>query len=254
MKGLKKFEQINKGYVFISHSHSDIEKVRGIRNRLEKEGFEPLCFYLKCLNDDSEIEELIKREIDAREWFVFVDSENSRNSRWVQLEREYINSTNSKKVINLELDDKKSFARTINKILHHLRVCVVSSGVDRELSSRLQIALEKKDYLVFGSRNFKGQKNFWSTTKKEVAKAAKEGCVIALLSEQSMMSVYFKHQIRIALNKRGNVIPVLIGDAKISDDYARMLAGVPVYRLDENPTNEQITEMLDQIGDRITKL
>ena len=74
---------IQGGYIFLSHSREDIEKVREIRNSLEEEGFEPLCFYLKCLTDDSEIEDLIKREIDAREWFVFANSENSRKSRWV---------------------------------------------------------------------------------------------------------------------------------------------------------------------------
>ena len=64
------------------------------------DGFEPLCFYLKCLENDNEIADLIKREIDAREWFIFIDSENSRNSKWVTLEREYITKTNTQKNIN----------------------------------------------------------------------------------------------------------------------------------------------------------
>ena len=100
------FDQLQKskgGYIFLSHSHEDIEKVREIRNSLEQDGFEPLCFYLKCLSDDSEIEDLIKREIDAREWFVFVNSENSRKSKWVTLEREYILRTNRKKVITIDI-------------------------------------------------------------------------------------------------------------------------------------------------------
>ena len=49
------------GYVFISHSHQDIRKVRQIRNAMEEAGFEPLCFYLKCLHDEDEIEGLIKK-------------------------------------------------------------------------------------------------------------------------------------------------------------------------------------------------
>ena len=49
-----------------------------------------LMFYLKCLSDENEIEELIKREIDEREWFIYADSQNARASRWVQTEREYI--------------------------------------------------------------------------------------------------------------------------------------------------------------------
>ena len=72
------------GYVFISHSHKDIAEVRKLRNRLEENGFEPLCFYLKCLTDKDEVDGLIKREIDAREWFVYVDSPNARDSEWVR--------------------------------------------------------------------------------------------------------------------------------------------------------------------------
>ena len=53
------------GSVFISHCHKDLPSVRMIRNRMEEEGFEPICFYLKCLTDESEIDSLIKREIDA---------------------------------------------------------------------------------------------------------------------------------------------------------------------------------------------
>lgn len=54
------------GWIFISHSHLDIDIVRRIRNKLEDRGFEPLMFFLKCLNDDNEIESLIKREINER--------------------------------------------------------------------------------------------------------------------------------------------------------------------------------------------
>ena len=87
------------GYVFISHSHQDIVKVRQIRNAMEEEGFEPLCFYLKCLSDEDEIEDLIKREIDAREWFVY-----ARASGWVRKEREYIASLGSKQIITIDLE------------------------------------------------------------------------------------------------------------------------------------------------------
>ena len=104
MSFFDKLKKAKGGYIFLSHSHDDIEKVREIRNSLEKNGFEPLCFYLKCLDDDSEIEDLIKREIDAREWFVFVNSENSRRSKWVTLEREYIERTNKKKSKSNDLD------------------------------------------------------------------------------------------------------------------------------------------------------
>lgn len=38
----------NGGWIFIFHSHLDIDIVRRIRNKLEDRGFEPLMFFLKC--------------------------------------------------------------------------------------------------------------------------------------------------------------------------------------------------------------
>jgi hypothetical protein len=54
----------------------------------------PLLFFLKCLDDDKEIFELIKREIKARDRFILCDSQNSRESEWVQKEIEFIKSLN----------------------------------------------------------------------------------------------------------------------------------------------------------------
>jgi hypothetical protein len=39
-------------WIFVSHSHRDLEKVREIRNELERRGHNPLLFFLKCLSDD----------------------------------------------------------------------------------------------------------------------------------------------------------------------------------------------------------
>lgn len=53
-------------WIFLSHSNKDFAKVRLIRNYLEERSCRPLIFYLKCLSNDDEIDDLIKREIDCR--------------------------------------------------------------------------------------------------------------------------------------------------------------------------------------------
>ena len=132
-----KLQKSEGGYLFLSHSHKDIRKVRKIRNILEREGFEPLCFYLKCLEEDEEIFNLITREIDAREWFVYLHSENAENSDWVTRERAYIDSTNRKKVINLDLEDPYALVRITPEIIKNLRIFVSYSHRDRELAQRI---------------------------------------------------------------------------------------------------------------------
>lgn len=41
------------GWIFLSHSNKDFDKVRCVRNALEEREFRPLMFFLKCVDDDS---------------------------------------------------------------------------------------------------------------------------------------------------------------------------------------------------------
>ena len=61
--------------------------MRKARNILEEQGKRPLMFFLKCLGDNDEIFELIKREIDARPRFILCKSQNTEDpSEWAQKE------------------------------------------------------------------------------------------------------------------------------------------------------------------------
>jgi len=103
---MRTFEQAEGAWIFVSHSNRDFKAVREIRNTLEGFGHYPILFFLKCISDDSEIDDLIRREIKARDWFVLCDSENSRASKWVQQEQEIIKSYEDKRYeeINLGMD------------------------------------------------------------------------------------------------------------------------------------------------------
>ena len=83
--------------IFLSHSHKDIDKVRTIRNLLESIDYEPLLFYLKCLDDNNDrLEEFIEKEIESRNIFIYCKSSNSEKSVWVQKELEYIRAFDAK--------------------------------------------------------------------------------------------------------------------------------------------------------------
>ena len=93
-------------WVFISHSNKDFDKIIHVRNKLEALHYKPLLFFLKCLDDDKEIFELIKREIQARDRFILCDSKNSREYEWVQKEKDFIISLNRPyEIINLDGTD-----------------------------------------------------------------------------------------------------------------------------------------------------
>ena len=250
-----KLQKLKGGYIFLSHSHADIEQVRKIRNQLEEDGFEPLCFYLKCLDDDSEIEELIKREIDAREWFLFVDSENSRKSKWVTLEREYIQKNNRKKILRIDVNNPQSVRNAIEKLLRHLRIYLINSGIDRQVAERIKSKLQEKDYLVFtAADNPVKHTVFWRRwNQRVITEASKEGCVIALLSQTSVQSIIIKYLIRYTIRKKGNVIPVILGDVQMDADYSNLLTSRRAYFLSQDPTDDEIDEMIDRIGRSIIR-
>ena len=79
-------------WVFLSHSTKDFHAVRRLRNLLEEEGLYPLMLFLRCMNDEDELDSLIKREIESRTDFILCDSENAKASRWVQKEVKFIKS------------------------------------------------------------------------------------------------------------------------------------------------------------------
>jgi hypothetical protein len=101
-------EDNSNAWVFVSHSNKDFEKIIKIRNKLEKLRYKPLLFFLKCLEDDAEVFELIKREIKARDRFILCDSPNSRSSKWVQKEIEFIKSLHRPyEIINLDAEESE---------------------------------------------------------------------------------------------------------------------------------------------------
>ncbi len=91
-------------YVFLSHSQNDIEKVRQIRDELETGSFEPILFNLKCLTDADELSALVKREIEARRWFIYLDSAAARKSERVQAEVSYARDVLRKHIFRIDLD------------------------------------------------------------------------------------------------------------------------------------------------------
>ncbi len=94
-------------WIFLSHSNKDFDQVRELRSILEEKEHHPLMFFLKCLSDEDEIDDLIRREIEVRSWFILCDSENARNSAWVQQEIEIIKGYPEKTYCEFGLSNNK---------------------------------------------------------------------------------------------------------------------------------------------------
>ena len=142
----------NGSWIFISHSSADIEKIRIIRNEFEKYGQNPLAFHLKCLNDNTkegkeELFDLIKREIAARDWFVYCESESARKSSYVQMEREYVKKCNKQFIWMINLDqDVEEIKNQVRKICCSIQVFLVYAEENENIARPLKYELRKNDF------------------------------------------------------------------------------------------------------------
>ena len=247
----KKIEKTGEGYIFLSHSHKDIERVRQIRNQLEEEGFEPLCFYLKCLEDADEIEDLIKREIDAREWFVFINSENSRSSKWVSLEREYIANAKNKKVLTIDIEDADSVNNALLKIRENLRIFITYAHKDMPLARQFQNAFEEKDYQVYFP-----VENIFSYEESCASAIAQAHSVAVLITENLLHSKFAEYEISQSKRFAKQIFPIVIGDIAFdpANPIWNELARYNCFFLPEFPTEEMINNVIDKIGKFIVGL
>lgn len=248
---MKSSNERQEAFLFLSHSHNDIVKVRKIRNRLEEAGFEPLCFFLKCLTDDSEIEELIQREIDAREWFLFIDSENARRSRWVTLERQYIRQSDHRKIITVDLDSEKSVEQAIRRILGNLRIFISYAYADHDLAASIARRLQQRDYLVWFEFDTLTSNYFVPQIDQEIQRAADEGAFLTLLTPQSVANDYCRGELERALERGATVLPVLVGDTQLPPVWQFLLDNRYCFHLPQDPPDLFIDRLVDEIGKRI---
>lgn len=133
-------------WIFISHSNKDFQSIVRLRNKLESRGYKPLLFFLKCLDDDVEIFELIKREIQARDRFILCDSQNSRESQWVQREIEYIRSLNRPyEIVDIDAPDSEIDAALDR---YDRRTTVFIWSTETSFNQQVAMELAKKSFRV----------------------------------------------------------------------------------------------------------
>ena len=212
-------------WIFLSHSNKDFEKVRLIRNYLEERSCRPLMFYLKCLSNDDEINDLIKREIDCRTRFIICDSENSRASKWVQSEVKYIKSQlRSYEMIDLNKSEDKIKSQ-LDDLIKSTQVFLSYSHHDNELVNSVYAHICKYDIRVFGhwdptekpgfkDRLLSGNLTDHLTHAIELAKDF--GFVVFFADKESMESRWVIYELQYAEKKGAHILILLI------DEYAKL--------------------------------
>jgi hypothetical protein len=210
--------QQSSAWIFISHSHRDLEKVREIRNYLEQRGHNPLLFFLKCLDDDdARLPELIRDEIKVRNWFVLCDSPNARASKYVSNEVALVKSLagKSRETIDLSQDIEPQLYK-LDRLLKRATVFLSYTSSDNVVAKRIGDALKKHDYSVWIDTEQLSPGMDWRLEiEAAIADAVQEGFVLLLLNEESLQSQLCQRETlyilkRAAASRRSNVVPVIV--------------------------------------------
>ena len=209
----------NKLTIFLSHSHKDLDKVRKLREILESLDYEPLIFFLKCLDDNNdELEDFIKREIDARNLFIFCKSKNSEQSVWVQRELEYIKDSDIRRLYTIDID--LPLNQTLVSLLHEIgnfikRNTVFISGrqfkEDNELCDEIKAYLSKYGYKVIRYDRFEGQKEHDEDLKQIIQNGVFMPIITSRYFESAFCTTELNYVLKESIDKKPLILPVIIG-------------------------------------------
>lgn len=203
-------------WIFLSHSNKDFAKVRLIRNYLEERSCRPLMFYLKCLSNDDEIDDLIKREIDCRTRFIICDSENSQASKWVQSEVKYIKSQQrSYETIDLNRSEEEIKAQ-LDELVKSTQIFLSYSKSDYELVNAVYSHICKYDIrCFFDAESLTSDGNYQKLLNHALSLAKDFGFITFFASQYSLISPYCMKVIQEAVKLGANVFILLL------DRYAK---------------------------------
>lgn len=201
-------------WIFLSHSNKDFAKVRLIRNYLEEHSCRPLMFYLKCLSNDSEIDDLIKREIDCRTRFIICESVNSQKSDWVQSEIKYIKSQErSYETIDLSNSDDAIKAK-LDDYIKNIQIFLSYIQRDSDLVKTIYSHIRKYDIRCLGICD-SCESFFSETVTRSIDLARDFGFVVFFANMDSLSSEYLVSQLQYSVERGAKLLILLL------DEYAK---------------------------------
>lgn len=210
-------------WIFVSHSHGDVLSVRRVRDALEAKGHQPLLFFLKCLSDDAEIDDLIRREIEARQFFLLCGSTNARASRWVQQEVRLISELDGRVALSLELDGEwEAQLAAIDELSRRATVFMSYAALSHPcnaLASELGKALRANDYRVSSDFQSLNPGQLWRQALTDALdEAMDDGYLLLLLSPETFETKGVRLEVDYALRSRAtrglsaNVVPIIAAE------------------------------------------
>jgi hypothetical protein len=255
------------GWIFVSHSHLDLDKVRQIRNFLEAEGHKPLLFFLKCLADqDARLPILIREEIMARTWFILCKSEHAEVSQWVRDEVAIVVSRKRPQTyVTVDLakdfepdqDGVPKFAARLRPLLKRATVFLSYARSDAEIARQIHDALVGEDYRAFMDIASLPRDTRWEgPLHTALDEALRHGFVLLLLSPDYLASEYCERERKqafalLASRPWSNLVPVIVREpAAVQAQLPPDLRYLQCIDVTKGSVVENVMGLLDHLKER----
>lgn len=238
-------------WIFVSHSHRDLERVREVRNILEGRGHNPLLFFLKSLSDDDELEELIKQEIEARTWFILCDSQNAQESRWVQQEIDYIKTFPDKVNATVNLgEDLDEQIGVIEELTNRTKVYMSYTRDSSSIVKRFSKLLRREEFRVFLDEEDLQPGQAWEPQLSgELASALDDGYVLAFLDDRAIQSSWVRYELNVALTHSravSSLVPIMLERDLPLDGELQPLRDLRAFDF-SRVSARNLDEMIDEV-------
>ncbi len=225
-----------------------------MREIFESLNYEPLLFYLKCLDDDNdELEDFIKREIDARNIFVYCKSRNSENSIWVQKELQYIRNSDARRLYTIDID--LALDQTLVTLLISLsdfvkrnNIYISCSHQDEEICQKIRIFLIKHGYSIIRFESF-DYKDEHDETLKEIIK---NGIFMPIITKKYLDSIYCMSELESALfiidyGIKPLIMPLIVNCNLAIKLIDKLQNFAPIYLSRDNISDEIMQNILKEL-------
>lgn len=194
------------------------------------------------------MDSLIKREIDAREWFVFCDSPAAEQSPYVRDEHAYIIESGKENVWTIDMTaDIDVILNKVRKICTDIEVFVSYVWKDREKAQSLIRALVKKDYSVWTPDDAltNGGDSYRSDISDAITRCAYKGFFVILITPDSVSSSFVAQELAAAYSQGASIIPVVLGNPLIPDNIDYYIRDVQRITVRTENDFAQVVDMLN---------
>ena len=146
------------------------------------------------------------------------------------------------------MDKRDEIAAVLTRLSNSIRVYLSYSHKDQFIAQVIYSECLKRDFKVFfDNETIRTGDHIAKAVSDKITEASKHGCVVLLISKNSVSSRYVTREMLLAVSEGAYVLPVIVDDVDLPAEYLDCLASRQFYRLKTPVSRRQIAEIVSLI-------